>query len=130
MIRLLNLVVDHNQTCAENGKLCVHVCAYVCVTVCVCVCPCVCVGLSVGLSVCLSVCKSAYVFVCLSSFLFLSSDDEEEEDESQLAQEEIQESLSIMTKPSEKVVLKKGIVEKKGHSAAFLMWPKLARVFV
>ena len=30
-----------------------------------------------------------------------------------------------MTKPADKVVLKKGVVEKRGHSAAFLMWPKL-----
>ena len=46
-------------------------------------------------------------------------------DDAAVAMEEIAESLSIMTKPSDKVYLKEGVVEKKGHSAAFLMWPKL-----
>ena len=47
------------------------------------------------------------------------------DDEAAVAMEEIVESMSIMTKASEKVHLKEGVVEKKGHSAAFLMWPKL-----
>ena len=47
------------------------------------------------------------------------------DDVAAVAMEEIAESLSIMTKPSDKVYLKEGVVEKKGHSAAFLMWPKL-----
>ena len=46
------------------------------------------------------------------------------DDEAATGIEEIVESVSIMTKASEKVYLKEGIVEKKGHSAAFLMWPK------
>ena len=51
------------------------------------------------------------------------------DDEGAIAMEERVESMSIMTKASEKVYLKEGVVEKKGHSAAFLMWPKLVILY-
>ena len=122
MIRLLSLVVDHNQASVEKGNLCI-------VQLCVCVC-----SVIKRVRVCVCVCACMHACVCVCEIIMLSNtymvdDDDDEEDESQLAVEEIQESLSIMTK-AEKVVLKTGVVEKRGHSAAFLMWPKFVCMYI